>query len=458
MTKKILTSCIMILAVILIISCRKKETATTEEFSIPVDYFNLDNGLKVVLSRDTTTPVVTVAVYYNIGFRIEPKDRTGFAHLFEHMMFQASGNLPKGSFDTLITNNGGINNGSTRFDFTNYYEVVPSNILEPVLWAEADRMSGLAITQENLSNQQGVVVNEINGALHNQPYGGFPWLDMPQYANTNWYNAHNFYGDINDVKSAKTDEVQNFFNTYYAPNNAVVVVRGDFKTGEAKEWIRKYFGGIPSAQQPDKPDLAEPGQTEEKVVSKADSLATRPALAFSYHMAERNAPEYYAMGLLDQILLQGENSLLYTALVKKKGFTGSVDGGINLLGNMFDYNGPMLWTGYLFHDNNVPADTIMNVVDSVINEVIRKPVDGKTIERAIIKFRSGFYDELNSTFGQGTANLLACFALFDDDPGRINTLEDNFRKVTSDLLKQTAEKFLRRENRTVLKIVPKAGK
>lgn len=454
MRSKILSPLIMIIFIILTISCGKEEKGGTAEFRIPVDYYKLDNGLKVVLSRDTTTPIVTVSVYYNIGFRIEPKDRTGFAHLFEHMMFQASKSLPKGSFDTLITNNGGVNNGSTRFDFTNFYEVVPSNILEPVLWAEADRMSGLAITQENLANQQGVVVNEINGALHNQPYGGFPWLDMPQYANKNWYNAHNFYGDINDVKAAKTDEVQNFFNTYYAPDNAVVVVKGDFETENAKVWIKKYFNGIPSVPQPPKPDLTEPVQTEEKIFSKVDSLATRPALAFSYHMPDRNTPEYYAMGLLDQILLQGENSLLYTALVKKKGYTGSVDGGINLLGNMFDYNGPMLWTGYLFHDKNVSPDTIMNVVDSVINEAISKPLDRKTIERAIIKFRSDLYDELNNTFGQGTANLLACFALFDDDPGRINSLEDNFKQVTPDLLRQTAEKYLRKENRTVLKIVP----
>ena len=181
MKQKLLALIVSLFLCFSLLTCKKNQSG----FTVPVDYFKLGNGLKVVLSEDHTAPVVTVAVYYNIGFRIEPRDRTGFAHLFEHMMFQGSKNAPKGQFDKLISYNGGLNNGSTRFDFTNYFEVVPSHMLEPVLWIEADRMGGLDLTRENLENQQGVVVNEINGALHNQPYGGFPWLDMPQYANEN---------------------------------------------------------------------------------------------------------------------------------------------------------------------------------------------------------------------------------------------------------------------------------
>src|SRR3982750_4514156 len=191
---------------------------------IPVEYHTLANGLKGVLSRDATTPTAVVGIYYAIGFRIEPKDRTGFAHLFEHMMFQGSEHLGKNEFISLVESNGGILNGSTRFDFTNYFQIVPVHTLETVLWAEADRMWGLKITQENLTNQQGVVKNEVKVNVLNQPYGGFPWLDMPQYANENWYNAHNFYGDLKDLDSAKLDDVNNFFKTYYAPNNAVLVV------------------------------------------------------------------------------------------------------------------------------------------------------------------------------------------------------------------------------------------
>src|SRR5277367_5144450 len=189
---------------------------------VPVMYYKLPNGLRVVLSQDHTAPTVCVGVYYRIGFRIEPRDRTGFAHLFEHMMFQGSQNLGKMEFIKLVQQNGGVLNGSTRFDFTNYFETMPAHKLETALWAESDRMKGLAITQANLTNQQGVVKNEVKVNVLNQPYGGFPWLDMPQYANENWFNAHNFYGDLKDLDSAKLEDVNKFFKTYYAPNNAVL--------------------------------------------------------------------------------------------------------------------------------------------------------------------------------------------------------------------------------------------
>src|SRR3989337_917393 len=273
-------------------------------FNIPVEYHKLKIGLKVVLPPDTTSPIVTVAVYYNIGFRIEPKDRTGFAHLFEHMMFQGSENLGKMEFIKLVQTNGGVLNGSTRFDYTNYFEIMPSHKLETALWAEADRMRGLDITQENLANQQGVVKNEVKVNVLNQPYGGFPWLDMPQFANENWYNAHNFYGDLADLESANLDDVEKFFKTYYSPNNAVLVVTGDFELNEAKQWVAQYYSGIPSAVIPPLPDISEPKQQKEKRFTKEDKLATKPAIAVAYKMPERNTPEYYAMGLIDQMLLQ----------------------------------------------------------------------------------------------------------------------------------------------------------
>jgi len=425
-------------------------------FSIPVEYYKLDNGLRVVLSQDESAPIVTTAVYYNIGFRIEPKDRTGFAHLFEHMMFQGSQNLGKMEFIRLVQKNGGILNGSTRFDFTNYFEIVPSNKLETVLWAEADRMRGLDITQANLTNQQGVVKNEVKVNVLNQPYGGFPWLDMPQVANQNWYNSHNFYGELSDLDAATLGDVKSFFTTYYAPNNAVLVVVGDFDIANAKELVKKYFASIPSVKQPAKPDLTEPRQEKAKEVTKIDSLATRPALAFAYHMPDRNSPEYYAMGLLDQILLQGDDCMLREALVRQRGMTSSVDGGINdALGNMFDYNGPMLWEASLFHDNTVTPQAIMAVVDSVIDVVRSKAIDQATLDRAMVKYRSSFYSMVSEQFGFGRANLLASFALFDDDPARINSIEKRMKEVTPALLQRTAQEYLRPTNQTVLAIVPK---
>ncbi len=427
-----------------------------DRFTVPVEYRKLGNGLKVVLSRDTTAPKTVVAVYYNIGFRIEPKDRTGFAHLFEHMMFQGSENLGKMEFVRLVQSNGGVLNGSTRFDFTNYFEIVPANALETALWAEADRMRGLAINEENLKNQQAVVENEVKVNVLNRPYGGFPWLDMPQYANTNWYNAHNFYGDFKDLDAATLEDVKSFFQTYYAPNNAVLVVTGDFDQAPALAWIEKYFGKIPSSPRPPRPDISEPRQEKEKRASKPDPLATRPALAVGYHVPGQNTPEYYAMGLLDQILLQGKDSRLYQALVQKNGLTGEVEGGINELGSMFNIRGPILWTASLYHDADKTTEQILKVFDEEIERVRSVPVDKETLDRALVKMRSSLYDEIEGLFGFGRADLLASFALFDDDPGKINHIEEEFRKVTPALLQKTAQEYLRPDNRTVLVIEPKA--
>ena len=425
-------------------------------FSIPVDYDTLANGLKVVLSRDTTAPTAAVAVYYNIGFRIEPRDRTGFAHLFEHMMFQGSNNLGKMEFIKLVQANGGILNGSTRFDFTNYFEVVPSHTLETMLWAEADRMRGLAITQENLTNQQGVVKNEVRVNVLNQPYGGFPWLDMPQIANTNWFNAHNFYGDLEDLDAATLADVQSFFKQYYAPNNAVLVVVGDYDPARTKAWIEKYFANIPRVQLAAKPDITEPRQTAEKRQSKEDRLAQRPALGFAYHMPPRNSPEYWAMGLIEQILVQGRDSRLFQELVQRRGFTGGVNGGINFgLGNALNYDGPMLFIGSLIHDADKPADSIIAAMDGVIEDLRTRPVDAATLERARTKARSGYYSYLEALGGFGRADLLAVFALFDSDPARINRIEDELAKVTPELIQRTAQEYLRPTNRTILTIEPR---
>jgi predicted Zn-dependent peptidase len=443
---------IVLLVTLMLTACSKKEPESS--FSVPVEYYKLPNGLKVVLSPDPTAPTVTVAVYYNIGFRIEPKDRTGFAHLFEHMMFQGSENLGKMEFIKLVQSNGGVLNGSTRFDFTNYFEVMPAHKLETVLWAEADRMKGLAITQENLTNQQGVVKNEVKVNVLNQPYGGFPWLDMPQYANENWYNAHNFYGDLADLDSAKLEDVDNFFRTFYAPNNAALAVVGDFQIEEAKQWIEKYFAAIPSSDLPAKPDISEPRQEQEKRFTKEDKLANKPAIAIAYKMPDRNTPEYFAMGLIDQLLVQGQDSRLYQRLVQEKGYTGDISGGINYLGNMYNYNGPMVWMADLIHDANVPADSIIHQFDQAIASL--ENLSQEELDLALVKIRSSLYDDIGGFFGVGRADLLASFALFDDDPSRINTIETEFKKVTPQLIAKTVKEYMRSTNRTILIIDPKA--
>ncbi|MCR5888377.1 insulinase family protein [Hymenobacter sp. J193] len=422
-------------------------------FQIPVEYYTLPNGLKVVLSPDHTAPTATVAAYYNVGFRNEPRDRTGYAHLFEHLMFQGSQNLGKMEFIQLVQKNGGTLNGSTRFDFTNYFEIVPAHKLETMLWAEADRMRGLAINQASLTNQQGVVKNEVRVNVLNQPYGGFPWLDMPQYANKNWNNAHNFYGDLKDLDAATLPDAQAFFKTYYAPNNAALAITGDFEPTEAKAWIEKYFANIPAATQPPKPDITEPRQEKEQRFTKDDKLATKPALAFAYHMPDRNTPEYYALILLDQIMLQGKDSRLYQAMVQKRGLTDNVSGGINYLGNAFNYSGPMLWMGDLVYDNTVKSDSVVSVLDQEIDRLAKGGIDQNTLDLAVVKLRSNLYDQLA---GFGRADMLASFALFDNNPARINELEAEFRKVTPAIMQRTVQEYLRPTNRTLLIVNPLA--
>jgi predicted Zn-dependent peptidase len=321
-------------------------------------------------------------------------------------------------------------------------------------------MNGLAVTEDNLKNQQGVVGNEVKVNVINRPYGGFPWLDMPQYANTNWYNAHNFYGDLKDIDAATLTDVQAFFKTYYAPNNAALAIVGDFDVVQARQWVEKYFGGIKASDLPAQPDLSEPKQTKEKNASRVDALAKRPGIAIAYHMPERNTPEYYAMGLIDQILIEGDDSLAYQELVQKQGLTAQVQGGINYLGNMFNYRGPMLFMADLRYDPATKPEAIVKAWNNAVEPLRAKPVDKAILDRARVKLRSDLYDNMGSLGGFGLADLLASFALFDDNPARINTLVSEFDKVTPELIQKTAEEYLKPENRTVLvlEVQPEAAK
>lgn len=436
------------------------ETAAAQaaaRLQVETRYVTLDNGLRVVMSREPSVPTVTVGVYYGIGFRIEPRDRTGFAHLFEHLMFQGSANAPKGAFDTLIYRSGGVNNGSTRFDYTNYFEIVPTNALEAVLWIEADRMARPVIDDTVLKNQQGVVSNEVKVNVLNQPYGSWPWIDLPMLANENWFNSHNFYGDLKEIEAATVQDSKAFFDKYYRPNNAVLVIAGDIDYEQTLAWVRRYFDAVPKGQPISFPDISEPRQTAEKFAARVDKLAPKPGYAIGYHVPPRGTPEWYAMGLLDQILLQGEDSRLYKKLVQETGITGSVDGGINLLGNMFDYNGPMLWAVSFVHDAGRDPKDITALIEGVLADVRDNPVSQEELDRARTKIRSGLYDLVDSGTRFGLINLLAAYALFDNNPAGINNIEEGFAKVTPQQVQATAREYLRSTNRSIMLIEPGAA-
>lgn len=429
------------------------------QLEIPVEQHTLDNGLQVILSPDTSAPVVLVAVYYHVGMRLEPEGRTGFAHLFEHLMFQGSEHLGKMELVQRVQQNGGTLNGSTRYDFTNYFEVLPKHTLELVLWMEADRMRGPQISDAELDNQRDVVKNEIRVNVLNQPYGGFPWIDMAERAYANWHNSHNGYGDMVDLDAASLEDAQTFFDSYYSPANAALVVVGDFETANALEMAQRYFEDIPAQPRPEPPDVSEPGWTEERRFTKDDPLANQPAVAVSYQTPERDTPEYYAMGLLNQALLQGDDSALHQELVTRRGITGDVSGGMNDLGNMYNAQTPLLWTASMIHDAAFDTDAVLEAFDAAVEPLRAAPMSADAFDRAVTKARSAYYDSLSSTVypGFGRADLLASFALIDGDASLINGVDARFAEVTPELVHEVARDYLRPDGRAVLSINPTAG-
>ena len=436
------------------------QNVDSSSFSVPVVYHKLPNGLRVVVSEDHSAPVVTVEVMYGIGFRTEPKDRTGFAHLFEHLMFQGSEHVGKFEHVRIVNENGGVLNGSTRFDHTNYFEVLPSNALETAVWLEADRMRSLKVTPENLKNQQNVVSEEVRVNVLNQPYGSFEWLDLNEQANTNWYNAHNFYGDLKEIEAATLDDVKKFFDTYYTPNNAVLVVVGDAKPDEVMKLAEKHFGGIAPRPAPPPPDVSEPPQDREKRSTQDDKLAKTPAIAFGYHLPPRMSRDFFALSLLDPLLVGDESARLYQSLVKDKQIATAVSGGFNYgLGNNFDYKGPMLYTFRVDYNPALKGADVLSAVDDVIGAVQQKGISEDELKQAKVNFRSSFFDILEGGIipGFGRADLLAAFALYDDDPNRINTILREIDKVTAADVQQAAKKYLVTSNRTSIDRRPASG-
>jgi zinc protease len=427
-------------------------TLQARPINVPVVYYKLPNGLKVVISEDHVAPVVTVGVYYNVGFRVEPKGRTGFAHLFEHMMFQGSANVKKFEHAKIVEANGGSLNGNTNFDFTRYYETLPSNNVETALWLESDRMRSLDVSEENLKNQQNVVSEEIRVNVLNQPYQLFEWIDLWENAFTNWNNSHNGYGDLAEVNAATIDDVRSFFKTFYAPNNAVLTIVGDVDANEVQKMVEKHFGSILSQPAPSRPDLTEPAQTKEKRIAQKDKLANLPAIAIGYHIPAQDSPDFPAMSLLVQILQGDDSSRWYQRLVKEKELTLDLSGGLNYFGNEFDYNGPMIMTTRTTYKPGHTADEVIREMDAVIAEIVQKGVTEKEVADAKVRARSGFYDQLESTLGK--AHLLSALALFRDDPNQINSLLAPFEKVTAAQIKAVAAKYLVASNRTIIDRVP----
>ena len=411
----------------------------------PIKQFSLENGLRVILNEEHTVPVVSVAVYYDVGSRNEREGRTGFAHLFEHMMFQGSENVPKAAHFQYISNAGGTMNGTTSSERTNYFETLPANQLPLALWLESDRMRSLAVTQENLDNQREAVKEEKRLRYDNQPYvNGF--LRLFEMSFKNPANAHSTIGSMEDLDAATVDDIREFFRVYYAPNNAVLAIAGDFDETEARKLIEKYFTTIPRQSPPPAVDVDEPTDVAERRDTYFDKLAPVPAFALGWKIPERRAPEFYALSLASHLLFEGESARLYQKLIKGEESVVQIQGGID------ERRGPSgLFIVVIPKPDREPAQ----IRDAIFDEIRELATAGPSRDE-MEKLRNNLFNAAvrsrqSSLF---RAQQLAEFALYDDDPELFNTDLQNYLDVTADQIRAAVKSYLDTENRVLLDIVP----
>ncbi len=415
---------------------------------LPIAVKTLPNGLTIVVSEDHALPTVGVSMVYRVGMRLEPKGRTGFAHLFEHMMFQGTPVAPKGVFDRVIQGGGGLNNGSTRYDFTNYIESAPVSALEPILWLEADRLKALDFSPQNLKNQQEVVKEEIRVNVKNQPYGTF-WLDLPGAAYSRWENNHDGYGSFEDLDHADLKDVQAFHSTYYTPSNAVLGIAGDVKPAEVFALVEKYFGGIPGKPKPALPDLKEPLNTTEIRQVKTDALARVPAMAVGWKMPARGTRDHAPAAVLSELLIGGDASRIYLGLVKGKELLLNASGGLNFpLGGAWDYDGQTLFSLFSLYKPNADADKVLAAIDEIIAAIASRGVTPAELERTKTKMLADFYASLEIPLSR--ADALAKAQALWGGAAQLNEIPGLIEGVTVDDLKRVATTYLTHPNRTVI--------
>jgi predicted Zn-dependent peptidase len=424
-----------------------------QSFKVPFTQFQLDNGLRVVLSEDHTAPVVAVAIYYDVGSRNEVRGRSGFAHLFEHMMFQGSENVGKAEHFKYIESNGGIMQGSTHADYTNYYEFLPSNRLELALWLESDRMRSLKITPENLKNQQEAVKEEKRLSYDNQPY--WPALiKMDEMVFQNWANSHSGIGSMEDLDAANIKDVQSFFDTYYAPNNAVLVIAGDIDGPQAEALVRKYFNSIPRQKAPPSVDVSEPAEVVKRKAVADDAHAEMPAIAIAWKIPARRTPDFYPIALLKSILFDGESARLYQRLVKDKAAA------LEVSGTLEERRGPGQVALFSIHKPDVKSEQVQAIVEAEIERVKKEGVGADELNKVKNQYRlgqfaggsDGEYTSLQTPLGRALA--LAEFTMFDGEPSLINTELDRYLAVTPEQVRDAARKYFDMANAAVLYIRP----
>jgi predicted Zn-dependent peptidase len=422
--------------------------AVPKESKVGVNFkeTKLKNGLRVITIEDHTAPVVAISITYNVGSRDERKGRTGFAHLFEHMMFKGSENVGSGEHFYLVFNNGGTMNGTTNEDRTNYFEALPANQLDLALYLEADRMKSLVISKDNLDNQRNAVQEERRQGVDNQPYGKSSEVQQDLLYD-NFAYKHSVIGSMEDLNAASVEDVSSFFKMYYAPNNAVLTLVGDFNTADALKKIKQNFEAIPQQPAPPPVDMMEPAQTAERRATVDDGLARAPQVDIAFKAVQGNTADFYALQVLSAALQGGQSSRLYQALVKDKQLV------TNVFGFMDEKRGPgALYTSATLKPGGKPAD----VEAAIYAEIARLQKEGIAdweLQKAKNTTRRNFINGLQSSLSR--AITIGQYTVYYNEPNLINTRLDKVTAVTRADVQRVADKYLTATNRTVVITMPK---
>ena len=406
----------------------------------------LANGLHVVMLEEHQVPVINLQVWYHVGSKDELPGHTGFAHLFEHLMFKGSAHVGPSEMSRIIEAMGGSFNAYTNDDTTVFWETFPSNYLERVCWLEADRLGSLNVDDANFKSEREVVKEERRVRIDNQPYG---LIQEDLYAAA--FEVHPYHhttiGSIEDLNKATVADVRQFHDTYYKPNNATMVIVGDFQPGEALAWAKKYFEGIPASAGPiPRPAKTEPPQTEQRVVNKSYSNTPLPAVVIGYKMPARYAPDSYALDLTSAILAGGESGRLYQSLVYKDRIAASAGGAGNFTED------PNLFFAYAILNQGHTSAEGEGAVIHVLDELKAKAVDAKELEKAKNQEIAGAVLERDTDQEKGDA--IGAAAVLGKDSGLVNTELDRYLKVSADDVQRVARQYFTKEQSTVLLITP----
>jgi zinc protease len=413
---------------------------------IPIQEYKLDNGLRIVLSEDHSAPTYAISITYNVGSHNEHAGRTGFAHLFEHMMFEGSENVGKGEHMSLVENNGGNMNGTTTEDRTNYFESFASNQLDLGLFLESDRMRSLAVNQANLDNQRNAVQEERRLGVDNQPYGETSEV-LQALIYDNFANKHSVIGSMEDLNAATIKDVQDFFRIYYAPNDAVLTLVGDFQSADALAKIKKYFGDIPAQTAPPVPDLAEPKETAERRKTIEDPFARTPRLDIAFKTPPGNTSDVYALDVLSSALGEGQASRLYQTLVKDKELA------VNVFCYVEEHRGPSTFNIVVLARPGKDLKEVEKAVYAEVERVKSEPIADWELEKIRMTDRRQTAQQLQSTLYR--AYLIGEMASIFGDPNLINTRFDKEQSVGKQDIQRVAKTYLTEENRTVVTTLPK---